>query len=96
MVMPPIYLEKTLEKKKKIIGEFIGHIVVGAVMFTALLLFSGALSALVHWFTPIIDDEFFTLLMKFVERFILVADVVFIIWVTIYSTYKAVKGMFHE
>ena len=85
-----------MKKKLFIIGEYIGHLAIGAVMFAGLLGFGGALNCLVHWATPIIGDESFGTLMKWVERVILYADVVFIVWWSIYSTYLAIKELYHH
>jgi len=85
-----------MKKKLWILGEYVGHLAIGAAMFAALLAFGGALNLLVHWATPIIGDESFASLMKTVERIILYADVAFIVWWSIYSTYLAIKEMCHE
>lgn len=75
------------------LGKFVGHLGLGAAMFGALLLFGGALNLLVQWFAPIVGDEDFLALMKWVEKFILYGDVTFIGWWAIFSTYKAIKEM---
>lgn len=85
-----------MKKKLTIIGEYIGHLAMGAVMFLALLLFGGSLNVIVHWVTPMIGDEGFLDLIKVAEKVILYADVAFIIWWAIYSTYKAIKEMVNE
>lgn len=85
-----------MKKKLAVLGEYIGHLAMGAVMFGALLLFGGGLNMLVHWATPIIGDPTFADLMKWVERVILYADIAFIVWWAIYSTYKAIKEMVDE
>lgn len=85
-----------MKKKLWVLGEFIGHLVIGAVMFAALLIFGGSLNMLVHWFTPMVGDESFSELMKIVEKVILYADIAFIVWWAIYSTYKAIKEMSDE
>lgn len=85
-----------MKKKLMVLGEYVGHLAIGAAMFMALLLFGGALNLLVHWATPIIGDESFSDLMKVVEKVILYADVAFIVWWAIYSTYKALKEMGDE
>lgn len=86
-----------MKKHIEILGEYVGHLCIGAAMFAALLLFGGAINMLVHWVEPIIGDESFATLMKSVEKVILYADVAFIIWWAIFSTYKAIKEMMsHE
>lgn len=85
-----------MKKKLKVLGEYLGHLAIGAAMFAALLLFGGALNKLVHWVTPIIGDESFSDLMRIVERVILYADIAFIVWWAIYSTYRAIKEMIDE
>lgn len=84
-------------KHLKTLGEYVGHLAIGAAMFAALLVFGGALNRLVHWLGPVIGDESFTGLMQLVEKVILYADIVFIVWWAIFSTYKAIKEMMdHE
>ncbi|MFA7238848.1 MAG: hypothetical protein WC091_01955 [Sulfuricellaceae bacterium] len=85
-----------MKKKLWVLGEYVGHLVIGAAMFTALLLFGGMLNKLVQWAAPIVGDESFSGLMKIVEKIILYADVAFIAWWAIYSTYKAIKEMIDE
>lgn len=82
--------------KARVVGEYVGHLAIGAVMFAALLVFGGALNLLVQWAAPIIGDESFVYLMKAVEKAILYADVAFIVWWAIWSTYKAIKEMINE
>ena len=82
-----------MKKHLKVLGEYVGHLAVGAAMFAALLLFGGSINSLVHWFAPIIGDESFVDLMTLVEKVILYADIAFIVWWAIYSTYKAIKEM---
>ena len=48
---------------------------------------------LVHWAGPEVWDETFADLMKLVEKVILYADIAFIVWWAIFSTYKAIKEM---
>lgn len=85
-----------MKKKLLILGEFVGHLAIGAAMFAALLFFGGALNMLVYWATPIIGDESFAGLMKMLERAILYADIAFIVWWAFFSTYKTIKEMIHE
>lgn len=82
-----------MKTKSKLVGEYVAHLAVGAAMFAALLLFGGALNLLVQWAGPLVGDEGFVTLMKTVEKAILYADVAFIVWWAIYSTYKAIKEM---
>ena len=83
-------------KHLKTLGEYVGHLAVGAAMFAALLLFGGALNRLVRWLGPIIGDESFADLMLIVEKVILYADIAFIVWWAIFSTYKAIKEMMNH
>ncbi len=85
-----------MKKKLTILGEFVGHLAIGAGMFAALIFFGGTLNMLVHWTAPIVGDESFTDLMKLIEKVILYADIAFIVWWAIYSTYKAIKEMIDE
>ena len=82
-----------MKKNLQILGEYLGHLAIGAVMFAALLLFGGGLNMLVHWAGHFIGDDSFADLMKIVEKVILYADIAFIVWWAIYSTYKAIKEM---
>jgi ABC-type uncharacterized transport system permease subunit len=86
-----------MRKKLEIFGEYVAHLTLGLAMFAALLLFGGAVNKLVHWTAPLIGDNSFTDLMKLVEQTILYADVAFIVWWSVYSTYKAIReGMKDE
>lgn len=85
-----------MKRKISILGEYIGHLAIGAAMFAALLMFGGAINMLVHWASPIIGDNSFSGLMKMVEKVILYADIAFIVWWAIFSTYKAIKEMHDE
>lgn len=85
-----------MKKKLWVLGEYIGHLAIGVGMFSALLIFGGALNKLVHWAAPVIGDDSFSDLMKVVEKVILYADIAFIAWWAIFSTYKAIKEMIHE
>lgn len=85
-----------MKKKISVIGEYIGHLAMGATMFLALLLFGGSLNLIVHWVAPMIGDSKFLDLIQVAERVILYADVAFIIWWAVYSTYKAIKEMIDE
>ena len=78
-------------KKLRILGEFIAHLLLGSAMFACLLIFGGGVSILDRWAAPIIKDETFSFLMKLVEDCILYADMAFVVWVAVYSTYKAMK-----
>lgn len=85
-----------MKKNLMVLGEYLGHLFIGAAMFAALLLFGGALNMLVHWAGAFIGDHSFSSLMGAVERVILYADITFIVWWAIYSTYKAIKELSHE
>jgi hypothetical protein len=82
-----------MKKKYRIFGEYVGHLGIGAGMFAALLIFGGAVNEMVRLADGIIGDSTFLNLMEVVEKVILYADVVFIVWWAIYSTYKAIKEM---
>lgn len=76
-----------------VLGEFVGHLAIGSAMFAALLAFGGSLNLLVHWIEPLIGDESFSSAMKLVEKILMYADVVFLVWWAIFSTYKAIREM---
>jgi len=84
------------KNKLAILGEYLGHLAIGAVMFASLLLFGSVLNMLVHWTASIVGDDSFSELMRLVEKVVLYADIVFLVWWAIYSTYKAIKEMTHE
>ncbi len=77
--------------KLKVLGEYLGHLAMGAAMFAGLLLFGGALNLLVQATEPIVNDVFFTQLMSWVEKIILYADIAFVVWWSVFSTYKAIR-----
>ena len=79
--------------KLKVLGEYLGHLAMGAIMFAGLLLFGGALNLLVQATEPIVRDAFFTQLMSWVEKVILYADIAFVVWWSVFSTYKAIRKM---
>ena len=80
-----------MRDKLEIFGEYLAHLMLGFAMFAALLFFGGAVNHLIRWASPIIGDDSFTSLMELVERIILYADVAFVVWWAIYSTYKAIR-----
>lgn len=82
-----------MKNKFRILGEYIGHLAIGSAMFLALLVFGGTLNLAIHWIGPVIADDSFTDLMKLVEKVILYADIAFIVWWAIYSTYLAIREM---
>ena len=82
-----------MKSKTKVLGEYLGHLMVGAMMFAALLLFGGMLNALVHWAGPFIGDPSFAELMQLTEKVILYADIAFLTWWALFSTYRAIKEM---
>jgi hypothetical protein len=85
-----------MERELRVLGEYVGHLVVGGVMFAALLTFGVALNLLVQSLQPLISDPSFLRLIRIVERVILYADVAFLIWWTAYSTYNAIVALHHE
>lgn len=85
-----------MKSKVKVLGEYLGHLAIGAVMFAALLLFGGSLNMLVHWAAPFIGDPGFAELMMLTERVILYADVAFLTWWALFSTYRAIKEMVND
>jgi hypothetical protein len=84
---------ESMKDKFRVLGEYIGHLAIGSAMFLALLAFGGLLNMAIHWIGPVIGDDSFTDLMKLVEKVILYADIAFIVWWAIYSTYRAIKEM---
>jgi hypothetical protein len=85
-----------VRKGLRVLGKYAGHLVLGAAMFAALLLFAVATSTLVEWSDPLLSDSAFGPLMRVVERVILYSDVLLLVWWTIFSTYKAIMELSHE
>ncbi len=82
-----------MRKHLKTLREYVGHLMIGAAMFDALLSFGDTLNVLVHWAGPLVGDDSFADLMKLVEKVILYADIAFIVWWAVCSTYKAIEEM---
>ena len=85
-----------MRAKLAVLGEYVGHLVVGAAMFAALLFFGVALHMLADWAETLLADRAFFQLMRFVERFILYSDVALLIWWTAFSTYQAIERLHDE
>lgn len=83
-----------MEKKSKfeILGEFVGHLLLGAAMWVALALVSGALNFFSHWYSGVVGSELGGLL-KLAEQGMLYADMVFMAWWVTFSTVKAIKDL---
>jgi hypothetical protein len=83
-----------MKKKNKleVLGEFVGHLFMGAAMFVSLALVSGALSVFAHWYAGFFGAELGNL-MHLVETGILYADMIFVGWWVVFSTYKAIKDL---
>ena len=77
-------------------GKYVGHLVLGACMFAALLLFGGGVHRLVLVAAPLVEDPGFMTLIGWVERLILYGDAFFLVWWAAFSTYKAIKGLHHD
>ena len=82
-----------MHKNLKFLGEFVGHLAMGAVMLAALVAFGAAAELLVQWVAPIVRDEEFVATMRGVGRIYRYADVVFAVWWVVFSTNKAIKEM---
>lgn len=85
-----------MHKKLRVLGEYVGQLVIGAAMFSAVLLFGVGLSLLVQWSEPVVSDAGFSQLMKLVEKIIIYSDVMFVVWWVVFSTYNALKEMYDE
>jgi len=85
-----------MHHKLNVLGEYVGHLVVGAGMFAALLAFGIVLNVLVEWSEPLVADRTFLQLMKLVEKVILYSDATLTIWWAMYSTYKAIEALHDE
>lgn len=85
-----------MRRKLRTLGEYVGHLVVGAGMFAVLLLFGIGLHVMVAWSESFVSDAAFLQLMRIVEKVILYSDVVFVVWWTVFSTYKAIQELHDE
>ena len=85
-----------MERQLRILGEYVAHLIVGAIMFAALLAFGVGLNLLVQSAESIISDATFLRLIRAVEQAILYADVIFLVWWTGFSTYNAIVALHHE
>lgn len=83
-----------MKKKSKLqtLGKFVGHLAMGTVMFLSLLVFTGILHMATLWATPFVDPGFLAT-MKLLEVVAYTADIVFVAWWAIFSTYKALKEL---
>ncbi len=78
------------------LGNYFGHLAIGAAMFAALQLFGVGLNLLVQWSEPVVADTGFSQLMKIVEKIILYSDVVLVVWWAVFSTYRAIQELHDE
>jgi hypothetical protein len=85
-----------MRTKLGILGQYVGHLAMGAAMFAALLFFGVAIHLLADWAETLLDDRAFFQLMRFAERVILYLDVALLIWWTAFSTYKAIERLHDE
>jgi hypothetical protein len=85
-----------MKKVFKSLGRFFGHLVMGFVMFAGLLFVSAAVNLLTHWVAPFVGDTNFVLAMTVVETVILWADVGFVVWWSVFSTFKAAKALLSD
>jgi hypothetical protein len=77
------------------VGEYIGHLAVGAAMFSALLFFGVGLNLLIKWLEGYLEPAFL-LAVRLVEAVILYADVVLLLCWTAFATYNAIVALRHE
>ena len=84
-----------MRQELRIVGKYIAHLAIGAMMFSALLFLGVGLDLLLRWLQPILDPTFLVLL-RVVERVILYSDVVLLLWWTAFSTYRAIVALHHE
>jgi hypothetical protein len=85
-----------MHRELRVLGKYVGHLVIGIAMFAALLLFVTATNLLVQWFAPFVSDPAFTRLMTVVEKVILHSDVLLLVWWTLFSTFKAIMELYRE
>lgn len=84
-----------MHRELRIVGKYIAHLAVGAMMFSALLFFGVGPNLLIRWLQPILDPGFLVLI-RIVERVILYSDVVLLLWWTAFSTFRAIVALQHE
>jgi uncharacterized membrane protein len=85
-----------MSRQLRVLGKYVGHLIVGATMFAALLSFGIATNILVQWSEPLVKDSTFGQLMRLVEKVILYSDVLLLMWWTAFSTYKAIVELHDE
>ena len=85
-----------MRPKLSILGEYVGHLAVGAAVFAALLFVVVVLHLLADWAETLLLDRAFLQLIRFVEKLILYSDVTLLVWWTGYSTQKAIERLHDE
>jgi len=79
-----------------VLGAYVAHLSIGALMYLALMVFGGTLHRLEQWARPLVDDERFTRVMSWVESLILLSDAALVVWWSLYSTCLAIKELLRE
>ena len=82
-----------MKKNLGIIGEFLGHLVMGVIFFSLLVFASLLISTLTSWVGGFEAGKDLVPVLKLLEHVILYSDGVFLGWWTIYSTYHASKAL---
>ncbi len=86
-------MKENFKKQLEVMGEFFGHIVVGVLMFIGMLVGGAAMKYAVVFLHPLICGHASHEAMEILETVFLWADVVFLSWWCIFSTYKACKAL---
>lgn len=82
-----------LRSKKEVLGEFLGHIIVGLIIFASIFAAALGLAWAVHliegvdWAKELVGPLVFT------EKLMLYTDLFLLCWWVIFSTYKAAKEL---
>ena len=78
---------------REVVGEFLGHLIAGAIMFLALAAVGSGVSMTVAWLPGIVHNNELVGRLQAIESFIFSVDGVFLCWWTLYSVYKAIREL---
>lgn len=79
----------------ELLGQFVAHIFLGVCMFTITLLGGAATKYVLVFFAPVLGHASHEAL-ELLEHVFLWADVAFLAWWCVYSTFKACKALCDE
>lgn len=71
--------------------KLVFDVLMGAVIFLAVLLANAGVAVAVHWASAWVHDGSFTDVMTYADKLVRLVDVLFYLWWVVYSTYRAAK-----